>query len=52
VLTALEAAQRAYPRPGARPKITHCTLVNEALIRRIKALNVTPHILLGWHDAE
>lgn len=42
VLTALELAQKAYPRPEARPKITHCTLVNAELIRRIKALNVTP----------
>lgn len=42
VLTALELAQKAFPRPEARPKITHCTLVNADLIRRIKALNVTP----------
>lgn len=42
VLTALERAQRAWPRPDARPKITHCTMVNDELVRRIKALNVTP----------
>lgn len=42
VLTALELAQKAFPRPEARPKITHCTLVNADLIRRIRALNVTP----------
>ncbi len=42
VLTALERAQALYPRPGARPKITHCTMVNADLIRRIKAANVTP----------
>jgi predicted amidohydrolase YtcJ len=42
VLTALEKAQAAFPRPEARPKITHCTLVNDELVKRIKALNVTP----------
>jgi len=42
VLTALERAQKAWPRPDARPKITHCTMVNDDLVRRIKALNVTP----------
>jgi len=42
VLTALERAQKLYPRPEARPKITHCTLVNAELIARIKAANVTP----------
>jgi predicted amidohydrolase YtcJ len=42
VLTALERAQKLYPRKDARPKITHCTLVNPDLVRRIKALNVTP----------
>ena len=42
VLTAVERAQKLYPRPNARPKITHCTLVNPALIARIKAANVVP----------
>ena len=35
-LTALERAQRAAPRADARPKITHCTLVNDALVRRMQ----------------
>jgi len=43
-LTALERAQKLYPRPSARPKITHCTLVNDDLIRRIKAANVVPAV--------
>ncbi len=43
-LTALERAQSLYPRPNARPKITHCTLVNDDLIRRIKAANVVPAV--------
>jgi len=42
VLTAFERAQRAFPRPDARPKITHCTLINDDLLRRIKASGVVP----------
>ena len=41
-LTAFERAQRAAPRAGARPKITHCTLVDDALVRRMKALDAVP----------
>ncbi|SPE42426.1 Amidohydrolase 3 (fragment) [Candidatus Sulfopaludibacter sp. SbA3] len=33
VLTAVERAQRLFPRTGARPKITHCTLINDGLVR-------------------
>jgi predicted amidohydrolase YtcJ len=42
VLTAYERALKLEPRPGARPKITHCTLVNDDLLRRIKALDAVP----------
>ena len=42
VLTAVERAQRLFPRPDARPKITHCTLINDDLVRRIKAAGVVP----------
>ena len=42
VLTAFERAQRLFPRADARPKITHCTLINDDLIRRIKAAGVVP----------
>lgn len=41
-LTALERAQHVFPRPDARPKITHCTLVTDALARRITALDAIP----------
>ena len=41
-LTAFERAQRAAPRADARPKITHCTLVDDALVRRMKALDAVP----------
>lgn len=42
VLTAYERAQRVAPRPDVRPKITHCTLINDDLLHRIKALNAVP----------
>jgi predicted amidohydrolase YtcJ len=42
VLTALERAQRLYPRPDPRPKITHCSLVNEDLLVRLKAVGAIP----------
>ncbi len=41
-LTAFERAQKLFPRADARPKITHCTLINDALVRRIKALGAVP----------
>jgi predicted amidohydrolase YtcJ len=41
-LTAAERAQALVPRAGARPKITHCTLVNDALIARIRTLDAIP----------
>jgi predicted amidohydrolase YtcJ len=42
MLTAVERAQRLFPRTDARPKITHCTLINDNLIRRIKAAGAVP----------
>lgn len=42
VLTAYERAQKAFPVKDARWKITHCSLVNDDLIARMKALGVTP----------
>ena len=41
-LTAFERAQKAFPRADARPKITHCTLINDDIIRRMKALGAVP----------
>ncbi|MGH7655290.1 MAG: amidohydrolase [Gemmatimonadaceae bacterium] len=41
-LTAYERAQKMLPRADARPKITHCTLINDDLIRRMKALGAVP----------
>jgi predicted amidohydrolase YtcJ len=42
VLTAFERAQKLYPRRDPRPKITHCTLINDDLLRRIKAVGAVP----------
>ena len=41
-LTAVERAQKNFPMPDARPKITHCTLINDNLVRRIKAVGGVP----------
>ncbi len=42
MLNAVERAQKLFPREDARPKITHCTLVNDGLVRRIQALGAVP----------
>ena len=42
MLTAVERAQKQVPRMDVRPKITHCTLINDDLIRRMKALDAIP----------
>jgi predicted amidohydrolase YtcJ len=48
MLTAVEHAQRLFPRPDARPKITHCTLINPDLIRRMKALGAIPAVFTSY----
>ncbi len=47
-LTALERAQQAFPRADARPKITHCTLITNDLVRRIKALDAIPSMFTTY----
>ena len=42
VLDAYERAQRMWPRPDARHRIEHCSLVNPDLLRRIRAGGVIP----------
>jgi predicted amidohydrolase YtcJ len=42
MLTAVERAQKLFPRADSRPKITHCTLVNDDLVRRMKAVGAVP----------
>jgi len=41
-LTSLERAQRLFPRRDVRPKFTHATLVDDGLVRRMKALDAVP----------
>ena len=41
-LTALERVQKLFPRADPRPKITHCTLITDDLVRRIKAAGAVP----------
>jgi predicted amidohydrolase YtcJ len=48
VLTAIERAQQVFPRADARPKITHCTLINEDLLRRITAAGVVPAVFTSY----
>jgi hypothetical protein len=42
VLKAYERAQQVVPSADVRPKITHCTLINDNLLRRMKTLGVVP----------
>jgi predicted amidohydrolase YtcJ len=42
VLKAYEHAQQVAPRPDVRPKITHCTLINDDILGRMKALGAIP----------
>jgi len=42
VLTLYERLQRELPRRDPRFRIEHCTVVNDGLIRRMKALGVIP----------
>lgn len=47
-LTAAERALKLVPRANARPKITHCTLVNPDLVRRIKAIEAVPSLFTTY----
>ena len=48
VMTAFERAQKLFPHPDARPKITHCTLINDDLVRRIKAAGAVPALFTSY----
>ena len=48
VLTAMERAQRLFPRKDARPKITHCTLIDGELVRRMKAAGALPAVFTTY----
>ena len=48
VLTAYERALRLVPQPDARPKITHCTLITDQLVARIKAIGAVPALFTSY----
>jgi predicted amidohydrolase YtcJ len=48
VLTAYERAQKAWPRSDVRPKITHCTLINDDLLARMKELGAVPAVFTTY----
>jgi len=48
VLTAYERALKAYPVKAMRPKITHCTLINDEILRRMKALDCVPAVFTSY----
>jgi predicted amidohydrolase YtcJ len=47
-LSAVERVQQRFPRPDARPKITHCTAINDSLVKRIKALDAIPALFTTY----
>jgi len=48
VLKAVERAQKLFPRPDSRPKITHCTMINDDLLRRLKATGTVPAVFTSY----
>lgn len=44
MLTAYERALQLHPVANARPKITHCAVINDDLLRRIKAIGAVPAV--------
>ena len=47
-LTAMERALKLAPRANARPKITHCTMLNPSLIARMKAMGAVPALFTTY----
>ncbi|WP_395672869.1 amidohydrolase [Phenylobacterium sp.] len=47
-LTAYERALKAHPVKDMRPKITHCTLINDDILRRMKALDAIPAVFTSY----
>ena len=47
-MNAVEKAQKLFPRADARPKITHCTLLNPDLVQRIKAAGAVPSLFTTY----
>lgn len=53
-LDAIEKAQADYPRPDPRHRIEHCTIINESILRRMRALGVmaTPFGSYMWQHGD
>jgi predicted amidohydrolase YtcJ len=47
-LTAIERAQRSFPRRDVRPKFTHATLADAGLIARMKAVDAVPALFTSY----
>ncbi len=48
VLDAYEAAQRAMPRPGLRHRIEHCSVIDDGILARMRALNAIAVPFAGY----
>jgi predicted amidohydrolase YtcJ len=48
MMTAVERAQKLFPRSDTRPKITHCTQINDDLVHRIKAAGAVPALFTTY----
>jgi predicted amidohydrolase YtcJ len=47
-MTAVERAQQVFPVPDARPKVTHCTLINDSLVKRLAAQGAVPSVFTTY----
>lgn len=47
-LTSLERAARLFPRRDVRPKFTHATLADDAIVSRMKALDGVPALFTSY----
>lgn len=48
VLDAFEAAQRQAPRPGLRHRIEHCSVIDDAILARMRALDAIAVPFAGY----
>ncbi|MCM2580030.1 amidohydrolase [Streptomyces meridianus] len=48
VLDAFEAAQREAPRPGLRHRIEHCSIIDESILARMRALDAIAVPFAGY----
>lgn len=48
VLDAFEAAQRASPRPGLRHRIEHCSVIDDGILARMRALDAIAVPFAGY----